>query len=155
MIDIAIHRSAGHLTADLARTGPPAAAPIDVAFSPALPLGASTSLPLERTPGDVHATVRGTLRDRLRLDVPYSGGWSILPPSVPARIGERSRAPRVLSERMAGGQYVASLEGLAGQTYRFRVRAPGQAWRDESVTFPSTGTNADGYTTRTLTLGRP
>jgi glycogen debranching enzyme len=153
-IDIALRRSAGHVTADLTRTGPPTAAAIDVVFSPALPLGASTSLPVERTPGDVHATIGGSLRERLRLDVPFSGGWSILPPSVPTRIGERSRAPRVLSERMSGGQYVASLEGLAGHTYRFRVRAPGKPWRDEDVAFRPTGANADGYSARTLTLGR-
>jgi hypothetical protein len=43
---------------------------------------------------------------------------------------------------------------LAGRTYRFRLREPGKAERDADVTFPSTGANEDGYTTRTLTLGQ-
>ena len=151
-IDVAVRRSGGHVVADLTRARGSSEPAIEVVFSPALPLGASTSLPVERTPGDVHATARGTLRDRLTLDVPYSGGWTIAPPVMPAQIGERSRAPRVLSERLAGGQYVATLEGVAGATYRFRVREPGKPWRTLDVTFPTSGANADGYTSRTLTL---
>ena len=150
-VDIAIRRSGMRLVAELTRAGA-ARDPIDVVFSPALPLGASTSLPVDRTPGDVHATVRGTLRDHLTLDVPYSGGWSIVPPTMPARIGERSRAPRVLSERLISGQYVATLEGIAGASYRFRTREGSRPWGFVNVTFPASGANADGYTTRTLTL---
>ncbi|HSQ29414.1 MAG TPA: hypothetical protein VLN49_06185, partial [Gemmatimonadaceae bacterium] len=144
----------GHLVAQLVSSGPADPSPITVVFSPALPLGASTSVAVDRTPGDVHATVHGTLRDRLTLDVPYAGGWSIVPPAMPAQIGQRSRAPRVLSERLRDGQYVATLEGIAGRTYRFRVREPGKPWRETDVAFPAAGANADGYTTRTLTLGR-
>ena len=153
-IDISLRRTSGHLVAELASSGPGDAAPIDVVFSPALPLGASTSVTVVRTPGDVHATVQGALRDRLTLDVPYAGGWSIVPPAMPAQIGQRSQAPRVLSERLTDGQYVATLEGIAGRTYRFRVREPGKPWRDMDVTFPAAPANADGYTGRTLTLGR-
>ena len=153
MLDIAIRRTSNGIVAELTR-GDAASGPIEVVFSPALPLGAHSSLPIERTPGDVHATARGTLRDRLTLEVPYSDGWSILPPVMPARIGARSEAPRVLSERLVGGQYVATLEGIAGRTYQFRVREPGKSWRAVDVTFPASGANADGYTWCTLTLGR-
>ncbi|HMA24586.1 MAG TPA: GH116 family glycosyl hydrolase, partial [Gemmatimonadaceae bacterium] len=57
-IDIALRRTNGHLVAELGSTGSSDDAPISVVFSPALPLGASTSAPAERTPGDVHATVQ-------------------------------------------------------------------------------------------------
>jgi len=153
-LDFAIRRSTGHITADVTRHAMAAgASTLDVVFSPALPLGATTALRAEHTAGDVHATVRGVLRDHLVLEVPYSGGWSIVPPVIPAQIGHRSEAPRVLSERLSGGRYVVALEGIAGRTYRFRVCEPGTAWRDVDVTFPTTGANTDGYTTRTMSFG--
>jgi glycogen debranching enzyme len=153
-LDFAIRRSTGRITADVTRHAMTAgASTLDVVFSPALPLGATTALRAEHTAGDVHATVRGVLRDHLVLEVPYSGGWSIAPPVMPAQIGHRSEAPRVLSERLSGGRYVVALEGIAGRTYRFRVREPGTAWRDVDVTFLTTGANADGYTTRTMSFG--
>jgi hypothetical protein len=102
---------------------------------------------------------------------------------MPAVIGSRSRAPRVLSERVGGApgrdRYTVSLEGIAGQHYAFRVRAPDEATartltvqvgggatavltpatpsgreRTVEVTFPRTGGNADGYTAATLVLER-
>jgi len=153
-LDFAIRRSTGRITADVTRHAMAAgASTLDVVFSPALPLGATTALRAEHTAGDVHATVRGVLRDHLVLEVPYSGGWSIVPPVIPAQIGHRSEAPRVLSERLSGGRYVVALEGIAGRTYRFRVREPGTAWRDVDVAFPTTGANTDGYTTRTMSFG--
>jgi hypothetical protein len=86
------------------------------------------------------------------LSVSYSGGWSIVPPSMPARIGHRSEAPRVLSERIGpDGGYVVSLEGVAGRSYVFRLKTPAGN-RNETVTFPATGANADGYTALTLTF---
>ena len=114
-------------------------------------------------------------------EVRYAGGWAILPPVMPALIGGRSRAPRVLSERLGGSgsaadRYVVVLQGLSGQRYAFGVRAPDEAvaaalnatastgasvqlgprkpgpFRIVEVIFPSTGANADGYTKTTLTL---
>ncbi|HEX7018424.1 MAG TPA: GH116 family glycosyl hydrolase [Gemmatimonadaceae bacterium] len=151
-LDIEIRRTNGHVVANVTRQGP-ASPPLDITFSPALPLGATSSLPVEKTPGDVHATATGTLRDHLTLDVPYSGGWSIVPPKMPAVIGERSSAPRVLSERIVNGRYTVALEGLAGRTYQFRVRETGRADRNIDVTFPTTGANEDGYTARALVVG--
>jgi aldose 1-epimerase len=103
------------------------------------------------TPGDLHATVRGVLRDSLTLDLPYSGGWGIVPPESRPAIGDRSVAPRILSERLVDGTYTVRLEGQAGRTERFGVREAG-AWRETEVGFPAAGANADGYTTTILSL---
>jgi hypothetical protein len=98
---------------------------------------------------------------------------------MPATIGSRSRAPRVLSERLSGDdRYAVTLEGLSGQEYAFEVRTPdetsaraleaatsagglaklspasGRAQRTVEVTFPSSGANADGYTTAIVTFTR-
>lgn len=133
------------------------------------------------TPGDLHATVQASLTTTTSVGVRFTGGWSIIPPSMPATIGGRSRAPRVLSERLVGGTgYVVGLEGLSGETYEFTIRAPdaataralgvevgagasavpgaaGQAGTDRmvSITFPAAGANADGYTAVTATFTRP
>jgi hypothetical protein len=125
------------------------------------------------TAGDVHATVRATVNKNAELSVSYTGGWSIVPPAMPAKIGNRSEAPRVLSERLtADGRYAVSLEGLAGRSYTFGVKAPDAGSpvvqvsaggvaavsgrpgeRQVKITFPSTGANADGYTAAVVTFG--
>ncbi|WP_148306434.1 amylo-alpha-1,6-glucosidase [Gemmatirosa kalamazoonensis] len=150
-VTVAIRRAAGRLTASFTKEG---GAPLAVTFSPALPLGATTTAAHIETPGDVHATVTGTLNDRLVLEVPYVGGWSLIPPRARPRIGDRSSAMRVLSERIVNGKYVATLEGFAGRSYAFRLRVPDGSVREESVTFPATGANADGYVTMTFAPGR-
>jgi len=85
----------------------------------------------------------------------------------------------MLSERgLPGDQYSVALEGLSGRQYTFEVRAPDEAaarafdatvsaggslrlspataltHRSVEVTFPTSGANADGYTTTTLTFTR-
>jgi hypothetical protein len=153
-LSFVIRRTAGRITASVTRTGD--ALPIEVIFSPALPLGARVSgagITLQPTPGDVHATAKATVTGAAELSVAYTGGWSIIPPAMPARIGRRSEAPRVLSERIgADGRYVVSLEGIAGRTYTFRVRTP-DGERAVDVTFPAAGANADGYTVVTRPFG--
>ena len=58
----------------------------------------------------------------------------------------------MLSERLgADGAYTVSLEGIAGRSYVFRLTTP-TGDRNETVTFPSSGANADGYTTLILTV---
>ncbi len=79
----------------------------------------------------------------------------------------------MLSERLtADGRYAISLEGIAGRSYTFGVKAPeprtlttdvtaggwavlsggpGQRW--VTVTFPASGANTDGYTVVTVTMG--
>jgi hypothetical protein len=175
-IDIAIRRAAGRISAEVTRqpaAGAGGVIPLEIVFSPALPLGATADAPSAATAGDVHATVRGTLDGRLTLGVRWSGGWSILPPAMRPAIGDRSRAPRIFSERLEGGRYTVALEGVAGRSYRFRLRAPatgvsitttaggsatiGDApaaaeWRDLTVAFPRAGANGDGYSAVTLTI---
>lgn len=148
-ISVRLTRSEEGMRAELRQRG--AEGPIEVVFSPALPLGATTAMERTETPGDVHATVRGSLSDSLTLDVPYRGGWSIAVPTSRPAIGDRSVAARILSERLAGGAYTVTLEGQAGRTERFRVR-DSDRWREVEVTFPTAGANADGYTTATLSL---
>ena len=181
-LSFTVRRSATAMTVTIRRTGD--RSPIDVVFSPALPLGArvtAAGASSTETPGDVHAAVGAVLADSATLSVAYDAGWSIMPPSMPAMIGSRSRAPRVLSERLGTGtdreRYVVTLEGLAGQRYTFRVWAPDEATargmsviagpnaratfapvapagrqRTVEVIFPATGGNADGYVAATLSF---
>jgi hypothetical protein len=150
-LSFAIRRTAGRMTATVKRSGD--ATPIDVVFSPALPLGARVDAgrPAPNV-GDLHATVRAMVTDAAELSVSYTGGWSIVPPSMPAKIGHRSEAMRVISERLgADGQYIVSLEGIAGRRYEVRLTTP-TGERTQTLTFPATGVNADGYTALTMTL---
>ncbi|OYV66707.1 MAG: hypothetical protein B7Z72_10870 [Gemmatimonadetes bacterium 21-71-4] len=177
-LSFVVRRARGRITLSVRRSGD--RTPVELVFSPALPLGAhaaGTGVTVHETLGDVHATVRTTLVDSATLGVSYSGGWSIVPPEMPPMIGDRSKAPRVLSERLAGAgaNYVVSLEGLAGRTYGFRVMAPGVtaartlaasasagatvttagvagAGRMIEVTFPIAGADADGYTAAVVTI---
>jgi glycogen debranching enzyme len=181
-ISFTITRRGDLIAADVRRDGPDRT-PIDLIFSPALPLGArvvSLGAAVTTTPGDLHATVQASLTTTASVGVRFTGGWSIIPPVMPAVIGNRSRALRVLSERLGGGdRYVVALEGLSGRTYAFTIRAPdasaarslgaepsggaratiGAAGdrdteRTVSITFPSAGANADGYIATTVTFSR-
>jgi glycogen debranching enzyme len=179
-MSLTLRRSSDAITVVARRRGS-SRAPVELVFSPALPLGAriaGSAAAARSTPGDLHATIRAALTDSVVLTVPFTGGWGIVPPAMPATIGSRSRAPRVLGERGSGDQYVVSLEGLSGQTYTFDVRTPdepsarsldaaaggggavkllpaaGQARRAVDVTFPPSGANADGYTAATVTFTR-
>jgi galactose mutarotase-like enzyme/glycogen debranching enzyme len=149
-VGLRLTRIGAGMRAELAQRD--AGGPVDVIFTPAIPLGATTPLERVETPGDAHATVRGTLRDTLTLDVPYRGGWSIVAPATRPAIGDRSAAPRILSERLLGGTYTVSLEGRAGTTGRYRLREANR-WRDVEVRFPAAGANADDYTTTTVSFG--
>ena len=144
-VDLALRRTAGGMRLDLTRRG--AVFPIDVVFSPAFALGSV----LDTAPaGDVHVSTTGTLRDSLTLTVQRTGpGFSLIAPRADVAIGDRSSALRVLSERLVNGQYRATLEGRAGKIYRLRVLRGG-AESDTLVTFPTSGANADQYTTTTL-----
>lgn len=172
LLSFVLRRTAGRITASVRRTGDDVA-PLEVVFSPAVPLGARVSGAVAKvTAGDAHATVRTMVNKNADLVVSYTGGWSIVPPAMPAKIGNRSEAPRVLSERLtADGHYAVSLEGIAGRSYTFGVKAPaagaptaqvsagGSAVvsgnpgeRLVTVTFPASGTNADGYAAAIVTF---
>lgn len=180
-----LKRAGGTWTAVVRRAGVDRS-PVEIVFSPALPLGArpAAATAIDVTPGDVHASARAMVTDSATLRIGFAGGWNIVPPSMPAVIGSRSRAPRVSSERLGRApsgaeRYVVAIEGLRGQRYSFRVRAPDESTalalavessdgttaaiapmratgteRTVDVTFPSTGANADGYSTATLTFER-
>ncbi len=154
-IAVAITRKAGEVRAVVRREGGDTS-PIEVVFSPALPLGARASgegAETTVTLGDVHATARAAVVDGATLAIPFARGWAIEPPAMRPAIGSRSRAPRILSERLLDGRYVVALEGLAGKRYPFQVHAPDGEVRAVEVTFPASGANPDGYTATTLTLG--
>lgn len=156
-LSFVLRRTAGGITASVSVRQLGDAAPLEVVFSPALPLGAKvggTGATVLATPGDVHVTVKAMVTTTAELSVSYTGGWSLVPPVMPAIIGHRSEAPRVLSERLGpDGRYVVSLEGIAGRSYSFRLRTSGSADRLETITFPTNGANADGYTAVTVSFG--
>ena len=176
-LTLSVRRSAASLTLTAIRETADAT-PLEIEFAPALPLGArvTTAAAVQSTAGDLHASVRGTLDRQLTLTVGYSGGWAIVPPVMPPTIGARSAAPRVLSERIVNGDYQVAFEGLAGQSYTFRLLTPvpdanaplrvmsaeasavgvrlvpdAPRARLVTVTFPSTGTpNSDNYVPATV-----
>jgi hypothetical protein len=178
-ISFVLRRTAGGIAASVRRV-PGDPLPIEVVFSPALPLGAIPSgdgAIAKVTPGDLHVTMTAMVTDTAELQVAYRGGWGIVPPVLPAVIGQRSEAPRVVSERLgADGRYVVALEGLAGRSYPFRLLAPdadgGEVLAAEStaggsvelhrsgsgrmmiITFPESRANADGYTAVAVTITR-
>lgn len=158
---------------------------IVVEFAPALPLGArqvsraadGARLEARAFPGAVVAHDSAALRDSVRLAVQWEGGWEVSPPRQAPRIGDRSSALRVLSERMEGATYRVNLEGRAGTSYVVRVRAPRGAprmatvgsaaaasrslrlgepdhdgWVTLAVDIPSVGADADGYVAVSLSL---
>ncbi len=183
-LSFVVRREPGRMTLSVTRELAPGDGPIDVVFSPALPLGARVAggrTTAVTTPGDVHATVRGRIGARGELTVRFLDGWRIVPPAMPVLIGERSRAPRIVAERLADsagqGGIIVSLEGQRGTTARFHVRSPesqpagrlhvdvppgasvaidadaGDARSHRvDVTFPAQGGDADGYVPIALRL---
>jgi hypothetical protein len=100
---------------------------------------------------------------------------------MPAVIGRRSDAPRIVSERLGpDGRYTVALEGIAGRSYAFRLHAPGERGGDRTltveasagssavapptppgisgrtitITFPAAGANADGYTSAQIVFSQ-
>ncbi|MCC6774243.1 MAG: hypothetical protein IT360_23865 [Gemmatimonadaceae bacterium] len=166
------------LSLRVTREGIEKGTPITVDFAPALPLGAQRvtrtggggALALQPFPGATVARDSAVLGDGVQLAMTWEGGWEVSPPRSAARIGDRSTALRVLSERMDGARYRVMLEGRAGTTYALRVRAPDGApaavtvlpaqqammpmrlgvvddagWTTLTLEFPSQGGDADGF----------
>ncbi len=162
----------------VAREGIEKGSPIVVEFAPALPVGArdvrreagGAALANRIYPGAVVARDSVVLGDQGDLSVAWSGGWEVSPPRTIPRIGDRSTALRVVSERMEGNDYHLKLEGRAGASYAVRIRAPEGApssatvlpanatmmplrmsepdhdgWVTLTVEFPSQGGDADDY----------
>lgn len=127
-------------------------------YSPALPLGAalrgvtvdgrppSARCAARETGADVHVDCRLALGNRVEIAVAHTPGYELLlPVSAPAR-GARSTSLKLLSERLAGDTLVATVQGLAGATYRVPVRTP-RGVVEASVTLPAGGDPVDGYAT--------
>lgn len=160
-LSFTVRRRSGLLTLDVKRHGG-VAEPLSVTFAPALPLGAGVAMPaspeggveapaIEPHAGDVHVSLRKPVTDSASFAVGYTGGFAIEAPAMPPAVGARSKAPRILSERLEQGRYVVRLEGLAGQRYEFKVWEQGMP-RMIAVTFPTEGANVEGYTTNVLRL---
>lgn len=150
-----IRRTRSGFTLDAERSGPDRT-PFVLEFSPALPLGAGTPIDRgvpDRHAGDLHAAVRGTLSERATLEADFAGGWQLIPPPSVPRVGERSRAARIVAERLEGGRYVVTLEGIANTTATFRLPPPRGPERSVAVTFTGATPDADGYVRVTREFG--
>lgn len=157
LVDALIRRETGRLSARIAVRR--SERPISVTFAPRTPLGSRTA----GTPSTRQ------VRDSAQLDVTFTGGWESELLTVAARIGDRSKAARILTEQMeADTAYRVTLEARAGSAVRFvtfgpadhkatvsagsivadvtasNPKSPSITWL---VTFPSRDRNADGYVT--------
>lgn len=180
-----LERKGRTLTLSATRQGGGTGRAIAVEFAPALPLGAhgvtrtadGVRLDTLAFPGAVVVRDSAMLRDAVQLAVQWEGGWEVSPPRQAPRIGDRSSALRVLSERMERATYRVLLEGRGGTSYAVRVRAPGgvprlatlasagatprqlrlgdpehDGWVTVMVDFPPQGMDADGYVAAVLSL---
>ncbi len=186
VIALRIVRGERSLTLEAWREQGTGARALDIDFAPALPLGADSialssaaSGPTEYLPGAIVPHVSGKLRERVRLLVTWKGGWELRPPVATVRIGDRSTALRVISERYERGRYVVQLEGRAGASYELGVRGPAatrmsvdilpstatmpplvphppdaRGFANLGITFPTGDANADGYVPLTLVFAR-
>ncbi len=186
VVSLLLTRKARTLAVEFWREDGDAGRPLEIDFAPSLPLGADSiavssgdAATVEHFPGAVVAHVRAQLRERVRLFVTWSGGWEVQMPQAAPRIGDRSAALRVVSERMDGGKYVVQLEGRAGATYSIGVRGPaatkmsvtvlpvtatipplipsgldGRGFSPLRVSFPTSDATSDGYVPLTLVFAR-
>ena len=180
-LSFVIRRTGRSLALDAAKQG--SARAIRVRFAPALPVGATVSrtdsVPrVEVFPGAVVASMELEVRDRARATVRWSGGWEASVPPAAPRIGDRSAALRLTSERIVAGRYQLAVQGRAGQTYEIRLRSPDGAtgpavevlprtagvgplqlsapddrgWRTLRLTMPTTGADEDRFVALTLVM---
>jgi glycogen debranching enzyme len=181
-LDVAIRRSGRTLTLEaVQRNG---ARPITVRFAPRLPLGASgitadgSTTTVATRPGAIIASADISVRERARVAIAWNGGWEVLAPTAAPRIGDRSSALRITSERIIDGRYQVTVEGRAGHTYAVAIRGPraddaasivvqrngrlverqvssspdADGWRSIELTMPAADADADGYVALTLIL---
>jgi glycogen debranching enzyme len=183
-LSLVFRRRRGAITAEVWRTAGDAGRPVEVTFAPALPLGATnvqSMVPgagsVQQLPGAVVQASTARLRERLRLGTSWDGGVEVVSVSEPPRIGARSRALRIISERIVGGRHVLVIQGRARHGYQLRLRAPtaieritvepaaasvspltlGEAdpkgWQTLQFTMPAEGEDDDGYVTVSLVIG--
>jgi hypothetical protein len=181
-VSFTLKREAQNIQLHMRRETPGVAA-IVVKFSPALPLGASAivaasgaSVGVTTEAGAVVASVQDELVSESRITLNWTGGWEVVPPTHRPLVGDRSRALRVLSERMIDGKYVVLLQGRALASYTLRVRAPAEltgivvepstavmaplrltrpdesGWSDLRLSMPNGEADADGFVTIRLVM---
>jgi len=126
-------------------------------YAPALPLGAhvqevsvdgaTVTVPAPRETGaDVHLDFPVAIRDRTTIVVRHTPGYAVLlDPPTPAR-GEGSSSLKLIAQRLAGDTLVQVVQGVAGRTYRWRVRTP-TGVAEVEATIPGPGDAVDGYAT--------
>ncbi len=182
-VNAVIRRKAGSYLAEVWRSSGDAGHPIDVTFAPALPLGATGVVTMAaapdtlRYPGAMVVPQTTRMRERVRMGINWTGGWESVALEPAARIGDRSTALRVLSERMIDGRFVVTLQGRARHSYLLRLRGPSTisavtvepsevvmpglqlgdrdpaGWQVLRLTMPATGSDSDEYVTLRLVMG--
>jgi hypothetical protein len=182
-VNAVIRRRAGSYLAEVWRSSGDAGHPIDVTFAPALPLGATGVVTMAaapdtlRYPGAMVVPQTTRMRERVRMGINWTGGWESVALEPAARIGDRSTALRVLSERMSDGRFVVTLQGRARHSYLLRLRGPAAisavtvepsevvmpglqlgdrdpaGWQVLRLTMPATGGDSDEYVTLRLVMG--
>ncbi|HEY5756721.1 MAG TPA: hypothetical protein VIU34_12910 [Steroidobacter sp.] len=116
-------------------------APVRMRFEPELPLGTelrSARLNEEEigaklvvNPQDTHALAEFDVPNGdVVLRIGYSGGVSMITPAPQTRIGETSRAMKVVSVNLTGRTYTIEVDHLASEPARFELRTP---WQIENV----------------------
>ncbi|HEX7120272.1 MAG TPA: GH116 family glycosyl hydrolase [Longimicrobiales bacterium] len=108
------------------------ARPLAARIAPALPLGAhvarvtvngrDAAVHVEETAYDVHPVVELALIDEAIVEIEFSGGVEVVPPTERLRLGQPSQGLRVLDFRRERGDYVLLLEGIAGRSYPLELR---------------------------------
>jgi glycogen debranching enzyme len=170
---------------------PPGAPRLQLTFAPALPLAARNvrrrrdnagdwieMAPVLRPGGALVSQEIALTGSAMSTEIVWEGGWEVQVPSHAPRIGDRSRALRVVSERMTAGRFHLTLQGRAGMEYSLRLRSPesqglanvavlpetatmaplrlsrpdADGWSTLGITFPASGGDADGYVTIVLVM---
>ena len=157
-LDLWMEQSSDHLTLTADPHGPP----VEIEFSPQIPLGSRNlravlngqqSLPatIRSYAQDVHAEVKFTLRDKLQLVLKFEGGMRPWLPPEPRQIGDRNRGVRVLNTSYALSgkedavhmQYQAEIEGRAKACFALEATILGRLAKVLGGKY--VGTNWDGF----------
>lgn len=131
-LDIRLVRNKGRLTLEVNRRG--GTRGIDFYFLPpfppdAQPLSAKVNgrpvfMEMEPAPGHQIGVLRVPVKDKSRVEVTYRPGTEVLVPFTPPRLGERTRALKLLRTHSTQTSLSIDLEGLSGATYDLIVMTP-------------------------------
>src|SRR5262249_51428212 len=144
-----LSRSAGELRLQAQNPGPP----VTMRFAPELPFGARLrdaqvgdqrlAATLVQEAQDTHARMELPLpHGRTSLTVRYDGGVSIVVPRSPPRVGDASRAPRIIGLNLAGETLTIEVQHLASLPSTFELRTPWTITGVEGATLAATTPSA-------------